>query len=135
MRSLSGILLSSLLAGQGATPVAIPSPGPVSLRLGPQKSQLTPQEMIRAMVKQEQTPKNQPGATVEVIGYDEEVAIKLLTWKAAEKVRLEFRPIDSRGNQELYTFMHQDQKSSSPVLIIPALAGGPASRADDKWLK
>jgi len=87
------------------------------------------------MVAQDQAHRNLPGATVEVIGYDDEAVLKLLSLKGAEKARLEFRSTDRLQHQELYEFMHRDPSHPSPVLILPTLAGGPVVRAEDKWLK
>ena len=87
------------------------------------------------MVAQDQAQRKQPGATVEVIGYDDEATLKLLALKVADKTRLEFRNTDTLHARELCAFMHQDPSHPSPVLIIPTLAGGPVTRADDKWLK
>ena len=78
---------------------------------------------------------NQPGATVEVIGYDDDAALKLLAWHVADKTRLEFRNTDKLQHRELYEFMHQDPSHPSPVLFVPMLAGGKAARVEDKWLK
>lgn len=122
---------ASLLCGQEEKPV--PKPQTQTIRLGTPLQ--TPQEVLRAMVAQDQARRGQPGATVEVIGYDDEIALKLLGPKVADKARLEFRNIDKLQHQELYTFIHQDPSHPSPVLIIPALAGGPKARAEDKWLK
>jgi len=105
----------------------------MSLKL--RKSPLTPQEILWAMVAQGQAQKNQPGATVEVIGYDDEAMLRLLALTVAGKVRLEFRNTDKLQHQELYEFMQQDPSHPSPVLILPTLAGGPVARAEDKWLR
>jgi hypothetical protein len=91
--------------------------------------------MLRAMVAKHQAQSNQPGATVEVIGYDDDAALRLMALKVAEKTRLEFRNTDKLQARELYEFMHQDPSHPSPVLFVPMLAGGKATRAEDKWLR
>ena len=121
--------------GQGVVPVKHSSPAPLEPRLNLRKSSLTPQEMIRAMVAKDQTQRREPGATVEVIGYDDEAALRLLALHVANKSRLEFRSTDKLQHRELYDFMHQDPSRPSPVLFVPMLAGGKVTRADDKWLK
>lgn len=135
MQVWSAVLMSSLLAGQNARPVFNQSPEPPAPRLKLRRSSLTPQQMIRAMVAQDQARRKRPGATVEVIGYDDEAALKRLSMKVKEKVRLEFRNTDTLHARELYAFMHQDPSHPNPVLISPVLAGGPVARAEDKWLK
>ena len=104
-------------------------------RLQLTKAPLTPQDMLRAMVAQDRAQRHQPGATVEVIGYDDAAALKLLAMQVAGKVRLEFRTTDKLQARELYEFMHQDPSRPSPVLFVSMLAGGPLTRAEDKWLK
>ena len=91
--------------------------------------------MIRAMVVSEQMQRKQPGAIVEVIGYEEEVALRLIGFKVVEKARLEFRNMDKLQHLELYNFIHQDPSRPSPVLFVPMLAGAKVSRTEDKWLK
>jgi len=78
---------------------------------------------------------NQPGATVEVIGYDDDAALKLLALHVADKTRLEFRNTDKLQHRELYEFMQQDPSRPTPALSLPRLPGGESSRADDKWLR
>jgi hypothetical protein len=95
---------------------------------------MTPQQMLRAMVALERAPAKQPGATVEVIGYDDEAALNLMALRLADQVRLGYRPLESHGHQELYAFMHQDPKHPGPVLLVPVLAGAKVRRAEDKWL-
>ena len=87
------------------------------------------------MVAQDQARRKQPGATVEVIGYDDEAALKLLSIRAAERARLEFHTMDKRGHQELYAFMHQDPCHPGPVLFVPRLPNGPSSTTEARWLK
>jgi hypothetical protein len=99
------------------------------------KSYQTPLEMIQAMVAQEAAQRRQPGATVEVIGYDDDAILNLLSLYVAQEVRLGFRNTDKLQQRELYDFMRQDPSHPSPVMILPALAGGPVARAEDKWLK
>jgi hypothetical protein len=112
-----------------------PSPAPSAVRLRLGKSYQTPLEMVQAMLAQEAAQGRPPGATVEVIGYDDETVLNLLSLDVAQKVRLEFRNTDKLQHRELYEFMRQDPSHPSPVLIFPALAGGPAARADDRWLR
>lgn len=135
MRIWLAFLMASLLMGQTVKPAPKSFPAPPGPRLKLPTTQLTPQDTLRAMVAQDQARKAEPGATVEVIGYEEEATLKLIAWHQAEQARLEFRPIDKRGHQELYAFIHQDPSHPSPVLILPALAGGKVARAEDKWLK
>ena len=87
------------------------------------------------MVVEDQARKHQPGATVEVIGSDDDAALRLIALKVAEKTRLEFRHIDNLQHRELYEFMHQDPSHPSPVLFVPMLAGGKETRAEDRWLR
>ncbi|WLT33206.1 hypothetical protein [Geothrix sp. PMB-07] len=56
---------------------------------------------------------------MEVIGYDDEAILKLLSLAVAKKVRLEFKATDKRQHRELYAFMQQDPSRPSPVLSIP----------------
>jgi len=135
MRAWPAVLTGSLLLGQDATPIKHPAPAPSAVRLKLRKSYRTPLEMIQAMMAQEAAQRRQPGATVEVIGYDDEAVLNLLSLNVAQKVRLEFRNTDKLQQRELYAFMRQDPSHPSPVLILPALAGGPVARADNKWLK
>jgi hypothetical protein len=91
--------------------------------------------MVQAMVAQDQAQRKQPGATVEVIGYDDEAVLNLLSLNVAQKVRLEFRNTDKLQHRELYEFMRRDPNHPGPVPILPVLAGGPVASTDDKWLK
>jgi hypothetical protein len=91
--------------------------------------------MIRVLMAQEQAQRTQPGATVEVVGYDDDTTLKLLALRVSDKTRLEFRNIDKLQHRELYEFMHQDPNRPSPVLIMPVSAGRPGDRAGDKWLR
>lgn len=116
MRTLSALLLVTCLSGQEVKPPAPPTAKP---RLNLPKRPLTPQEMLRAMVIQDQARRTQPGATVEVIGYDDEAALKLLSLTVAKKVRLEFKNTDKLQHRELYAFMQQDPSRPSPILFIP----------------
>ena len=127
--------MGSLLLGQEAMRVEHPMPplSATSLRL--RKFYRTPQEMVQSMVAQDQARRKEPGATVEVIGYDDEAALELLALKVANTTRLEFRITDKLQHQELREFMQQDPRHPSPVLIIPLLAGGSRVRTDDQWLK
>ncbi len=112
-----------------------PSPAPSAVRLRLGKSYQTPLEMVQAMLAQDQAQRREPGATVEVIGYDDEAALSLLSLNVAETVRLTFRNTDKLQHRELYEFMHQDPSHPNPVLISPVLAGGPLARAEDKCLR
>ena len=87
------------------------------------------------MVTQDQAQRKEPGATVEVIGYDDESVLKMLAFTVVKRVRLEFKPTDTLQHQELRALMQQDPSHPSPVLILPRLAGGPVARAEDRWLK
>lgn len=135
MRVRSVLLATSLLMGQEEGTVPRPSfvvPGPpLKLRAAP----LSPQNLLRAMLAQERASRNQAGATVEVIGYEEGTALKLLSFEAAENARLNFHIMDKRSQLELYAFMHQDPGHPTPVLSVPRLAGGKSSTAEDKWLR
>jgi hypothetical protein len=135
MRAWSAVLMSTLLAGQDAVSVKHPSPASPALRLKLRKSYRTPLEMVQAMVAQDQAQRRQPGATVEVIGYDDEAVLKLLALNVANKTRLAFRNTDKLQHRELYEFMQLDPSHPNPVLILPNLAGGPVARAEDKYLK
>jgi hypothetical protein len=87
------------------------------------------------MLAQDQAQRNPAGATVEVIGYDDEAVLKLLSLRAIKQVGLEFTVMDTLAQRGLYAFMHQDPSHPSPGPIIPALAGGPVTRAEDKYLQ
>jgi len=96
---------------------------------------LPPQAMLRVMVAQERASRAQAGATVEVIGYEEEAVLKLLAIHVAEQTRLNFRAMDKQSQRELYALMHQDPSRPAPVLFIPKAIGGPSSKADAEWFK
>lgn len=96
---------------------------------------LSPQAMLRAMLAQERANRAQAGATVEVIGYEDEAVLKLLSIDAAEHTRLNFHVMETQGERELYAIMHQDPSLPTPVLFIPTLAGGPSTRTNAEWLK
>lgn len=96
---------------------------------------LSPQAMLRAMLIQERANRNQAGATVEVIGYEDEAILKLLSIEVAEHTRLNFHIMDKQSQRELYAFMHQDPSHQAPVLLIPKVAGAPSTRANAEWLK
>lgn len=113
---LSVVCLAGQDIGPQSNPVVGPTPAPRFKLLG---KPLTPAAMLQAMLAQDQAQKAQPGATVEVIGTDEETALKLLSLKVVRQVRLEFRIMDKRQQQELYAFMHQDPSHPAPVLFIP----------------
>ncbi|HEY3270554.1 MAG TPA: hypothetical protein VGJ89_05005 [Geothrix sp.] len=87
MRAWLALLATSLLVGQAEKPApktshALPGPS-LKLRVVP----LSPQAMLRAMLAQEQASRTQAGATVEVIGYEDEAALKLLALDVAEHTR------------------------------------------------
>jgi hypothetical protein len=96
---------------------------------------LSPQAMLRAMLAQERASRTQAGATVEVIGYEEEPALKLLSFDAAEHTRLNFHIMDTQAQRELYGFMHQDPSHPAPVMFIPKVAGGLPAKTNAEWLK
>jgi hypothetical protein len=135
MPAWSPILLSALLAGQGTEQPHPRPPGPPAPHLKIRKPFQSPQELIRVMVAQDQAQRKQPGALVEVIGYDDEAVLKLLLLKMSQKASLEFRNTDKLQAQELRAFMQQDPSHPSPALILPVMPGGPVARTDDKWLK
>jgi hypothetical protein len=126
-------MMASELIAQVAKPAQTSMPDPQRPH-GVPVVPLGPREMLRAMVARDRMRQGMPGATVEIIGYDSEVALRLLSLRLAEQVRMEFRSTDKRQHQELYEFMHQDPGSPSPVMFVPMLAGGKAARADEKWL-
>ena len=130
------LLLVSSLSAQVEKPTASkPSSNTLELRLRAQAMPLSPQEMLRSMVARDQARRSQPGATVEVIGYDEEAALKLLAITIRDQVRLEFRTMDKEGEKELYAFLHQDPNRPGPAPMVPMLAGAKVFRPEDKWLK
>lgn len=135
MRACPALLVTVLLVGQEGKPVSNQvetGPAPkLRLRAAP----LPPQAMLRAMVAQERASRAQAGATVEVIGYEEEAVLKLLAIHVAEHTRLTFRAMDKQSQRELYAFMHQDPSRPAPVLFLPKAIGGPSTKADAGWLK
>jgi len=132
MRIGSLFLLVSSLSAQDAKPLG---PEVAALRLKARATALSPKEMLKRIVALDQARRSQPGATVEVIGYDDEAALKLLAVQIRNQVRLEFRNMDKWGHQELYAFMHQDPNRPGPAPMLPMLAGAKVSRPEDKWLK
>src|SRR5664279_2050184 len=135
MRACSALFVAVLLMGQedkAAPKMSLGVPAPkLNLRAAP----LSPQAMLRAMLAQERASRDQTGATVEVIGYEEGAVLKLLSIDAAEHTRLNFHIMDKHSQRELYAFMQQDPSHPAPVLFVPRLAGGKVPTADDKWLK
>jgi hypothetical protein len=91
--------------------------------------------MLRAMVAQERASRAQAGATVEVLGYEDEAVLKLLSIDAAQHTRLNFHVMDKQSQRELYVLMHQDPSHPAPVLLMPKVAGVPSIRANAEWLK
>ena len=87
--------------------------------------------MVQAMVAQDQVQRIEPETTVEVIGSDDEAALKLLSLQVAQKNRLEFRYTDRLQHRELYEFMHQDPSHPSPMLVVPMLAGAQTKTTED----
>jgi len=128
MPSLLSLLVLFSIPGEGPTP---PAPAGVVRLATPQ----SPQVMLRAMVRQAQRHAKEAGATVEVIGIDEEQRLKLLALDTATRARLAFQPTDSLGHQALRAFMAQDPSRPSPVLVMPTAAGGKRPRPEDRWLK
>jgi hypothetical protein len=129
------MFVAFLLIGQEDKPapkLALGVPAPKPKLLG---APLSPQAMLRGMLAQERASRAQAGATVEVIGYEDEAVLKLLAIEAAENTRLNFHIMDKHSQRELYAFMHQDPSHPAPVLFVPKLAGGKVSTTDDKWLK
>lgn len=96
---------------------------------------LSAQAMLRVMLAQEGASRVPSGATVEVIGYEEEAVLKVLSLGASEHTRLNFHIMSLRGQQELYALMHQDPGHSTPVLFVPILAGRPSPRPRDQWIR
>jgi hypothetical protein len=96
---------------------------------------LSPQAMLQAMLAQERASRDQAGATVEVIGYEDGAVLKLLSLEAAEHTRLNFHIMDKLGQRELYAFMSQDPSRPKPVLFVSRLPSGRSATAEDKWLK
>jgi hypothetical protein len=121
--------------GQEDKPAPKLSLGVPTPELKLQAAQLSPQAMLRAMLAQERTNLAQAGATVEVIGYEDEAAMKLLSIHAVEQVRLNFHIMDKQSQRELYALMHQDPSHPALVLFVLKVAGGPSAKADAEWLK
>lgn len=109
----------------------LPTPGEQSLALRAAFPSLLVQ--VQTRVAQDQDLKDVPGATVEVIGHDDAAALKLLSLRIRDQVRLEFHPMDTQGQRELYAFMHQDPSHPASVLLIPPLAGAPVASPGDAW--
>ena len=122
MRLVFACFMAMVVQGQGIEPVAPACAGPTSssIRIHPQ---LSPREMIRAMVALEQTQRNIASATVEVIGYDDQAVLKLISLSVAQKARLEFHPMNKLQQVELYHFMHQNVSNPTPFLFVPKLPG------------
>ena len=135
MRACLAVFVGALLLGQEdylmpKLPLVGPAPN-FKLRA----ASLSPQAMLRAKLAQERASRVQAGATVEVIGYEEEPALKLFALEATEHTRTNFHIMDKHGQRELYAFMHQDPSHPVPVMFIPKVAGGPSAEANADWLK
>ncbi len=87
------------------------------------------------MLAQERASRAQAGATVEVIGYEDEVVLKLLSIDVAEHTRRNFHVMDKQSQRELYAFMHQDPGHPTPVLFVPRLASGSYAKPNAEWLR
>lgn len=135
MRSWPALLLASLLLGQEAPPGIKPASTELAQHLRIRAVLMTPQAMLRAMVAMDRAQRDQPGAVVEVLGYDDEKALRLLALAAAQHVRLAFDPMTMEGHRNLYAFMHQDPNRPSAVPPAPMLAGAKVARSEDKWLR
>jgi hypothetical protein len=135
MRAYSALFVVSLLAGQGDKPLPKPVETGPAQKLKLRATPLSPQAMLRAMLVQERANRNQAGATVEVIGYEDEAVLKLLAIHVAEHTRLNFHTMDKQSQRELYAFMHQDPSRPAPVLFVPKVAGGPSAKTNSEWLK
>ena len=135
MRACSALYLAVLLMGQEDKPTPTPAETSPVQKLKLRATALSPQAMLRALVAQERASRTQAGATVEVIGYEDEAVLKLLTLDAAEHIRLNFHIMDKQSQRELYAFMQQDPSHPAPVLLIPMAAGAPSAQADANWLK
>ncbi len=119
MDALSALLVLACSVGPAAPSADMhPEPRP-ALKLKLPRKARTPQEAMRILVDQELARRNEPGATVEVIGYDNEAALKLMSLKVAEKARLSFKNTDKLQHRELYALMQQDPSHPRPVLFIP----------------
>lgn len=123
MRILSFLLLASWLPAQEPTGELGPKVVPLPRRLKLQAAPRSPQEMMSTLLALDQARWKQPGATVEVIGYDDEVVLRLLSLSVAEKVRLEYRATDKMQHRELRAFMQQDPSKPSPILFVPRPPG------------
>ena len=137
MRPWLVLLLAVDLAGQPPKAVSAPRPSPIPTPLEQsralQAAFLPLREQLREMLPQDSAQRTTPGATVEVIGTDETTALKLLSFRVLEQVRHEFHPMDTRGERELYAFIHQDPSHPASVLIFPPLAGAPVASPGDAW--
>jgi hypothetical protein len=123
MGSAAALLLVTELYGQANAPLPPLDPGPrLPIRVI-RGAACGPQELIRTMLAAERTRRGLPGATVEVIGYDEEATLKLLSLKVAAMVQFEFRPMDKLQHQELRALMQQDPSKPVHVLFVPRLPG------------
>ena len=112
------LLLLHLLA-QTALPAAPALVGPPSpWRLQALVSQ-TPAAMVRAMLDFDLALIGSPGATVEVIGQDEAVALNRISLHLMEQVRLQYRPIYTPGNLALRSVMVQDPNRPAGVQMPP----------------
>lgn len=135
MRACLALFVAVLLFGQEGKPAPKPPPAAPAPKLKLRATPLSLQAMLRVMLAQERASRVLAGATVEVIGYEDETVLKLLSLDAAEHTRLNFHIMDKQSQRELYAFMNQDPSHPAPVLFVPKLAGGKVSTADDKWLK
>jgi hypothetical protein len=135
MRVCSALFVAVLLSGQEAQPAPNPPPTVLGPKLKLRAAPLSPQAMLRAMLAQERASQAQAGATVEVIGYEDEAALKLVAINVAEHTRLIFHPMDTQSQRELYAFMHQDPSHPTPVLFVPKVAGGPSATPNAEWLR
>ena len=75
MRVWCALVAASPLWGQEEQPAPKRPQGPTSQNHKLRAALPTPQAVLRALVAQNQARRIQPGATVEVIGYDEEAAL------------------------------------------------------------
>lgn len=96
---------------------------------------MMPKEMLLAMVAVDRVERGVPGAVVEVIGRDEEAALRLIAVKAVDHVLREYRPIDGRGHQALYAFMNQDPRRPAQGVSVPMLAGAPRLDGSERDLR
>lgn len=135
MRACLALFGVVLLSGQEGSPAPKPPPAAPTTELKLLATPLSPQAMLRVMLFQERASRVLAGATVEVIGYEDEAVLKLLSLDAANHTRLNFHIMDKQSQRELYAFMHQEPGHPTPAQFVPKLAGGKVSTADDKWLK